>query len=341
MGTLRRVSQHAPRLAEHVSDRGPLSPDDAALLMLPVAETLASAHATTGVHGAVSPAAVLMDEGALPTLLDASLVDADPGFTAPEVAAGARPDARADVWSFGGLLLHATSGRPPTTGLVRPRDGGWLRPIIELALLPDPDDRPSMADVAAYLRARVAPEKSGQEEVAARPVLGVAMALVGAAVVVLLAVVGAVLLLGDRDGDDRAAADRSGVASSPSTSMSSVDAPSTPEEPQSTAPPEPPSARALEQFARAYIRTASSDPSSGYKRLTRSYRQASPRYHEVWSAIEDPEILAVSADPDRLTVSYTYRYTLPDGEQRTEDVTLRLVQHDGRLLIAGASARPL
>lgn len=59
----------------------------------------------------------------------------------------------------------------------------------------------------------------------------------------------------------------------------------------------------------------------------------------MWSAIRDPRILLINPDLAALSVSYTYRYELPDGDRRTEDVTLRLVERRGRLLIAGASAR--
>ncbi|WP_240769523.1 hypothetical protein, partial [Nocardioides sp.] len=210
----------------------------------------------------------------------------------------------------------------------------WLRPIIELGLLPDPRGRPSMADVVAYLRARI-PEPG--HEPAAKRASGVALAIIGAGVVALLAVLGTTLLLaGDQD-DDRATDGRSD-ATSPAPR---VGATSAPELPPPSATPVAPTALQLEQFARTYVRTASTDPQRGYARLTRAYQQASPRYHEVWSAIEAPEILDLSADPDALTVRYTYRYTLPDGEQRTEEVTLRLVQRAGRLLIAGGSARRL
>ncbi|WP_435771144.1 hypothetical protein [Nocardioides sp. SYSU DS0651] len=342
------MSEHAPRLAEHVRDRGPLAPDTAARLLLPVAESLAELHAAERVHGAVSPAAIEVG-GAGAALLAPGASAPERVFLAPEVAAGARPGPAADVWSFAGVLHHTATGRPPYARPSGPRDGGWLRPLTELALLPEPADRPSMADVVGYLRARVGDvgkvERTAPSAASAVPPAmgrsgGVALGILGAAVIVLLAVVGAGLVLagGASDqGDAGRAGDGRPSASSP--------APSTRPAPRrtttGTATPRPPTAARLERFARRYVATASRDPDRGFTRLTRDYQQQSPRYHEFWSSIEDPRILSVSADPGAMTVAYTYRYALPDGARRTEAVTLHLVRRGDRLLIAGSSARQL
>ena len=87
--------------------------------------------------------------------------------------------------------------------------------------------------------------------------------------------------------------------------------------------------------------TASSAPDEGFALLTTDYQQRSPRYREVWSSIREPRILQVSGDPDALSVTYTYRYRLAGSGTRTEEITLQLVDDDGTLRIAGASARPL
>jgi hypothetical protein len=338
MGSLRRVSEHDARLTDRVRTRGVLGPDDAARLLLPVAESLASVHAVSGSHGAVSPTAIRVDTAGHALLLDRTAVSADPSFAAPDPSVGLRPHpAAADVWSFAAVLLFVTTGhvprpgRQPTVADVAPRDIGWLAPIVELALVVDPRDRPTMADVVAYLRARVpAPPQPERRS-------GLVLPVAGAALIVLLAVVGAALLFGGGSGSDDgpAARDSSGSASNeaPETGRASVpDA-----EPSATE--EEVTAEELEEFARDYVSTASRDPDRGYALLTRSYQRASPRYREVWTSITAPEILAVAPDPGSLSVSYTYRYSLPGGARRTEAITLRLVRDGARLLIAGASAR--
>ncbi|TQK71803.1 hypothetical protein FBY23_3606 [Nocardioides sp. SLBN-35] len=297
-----------------------LSPDDAARLLLPVAESVASVHAASGRHGAISPAAIEVDDSGRALLVDRTRVAPDPAFSAP----GA-PD---DVWSMAALLLHATTGEPPAAlgqPPVVPRSSGWLAPLIELGLRSDPRERPSTEELAAYLRARVAPPDQRRRI----PVAGLALA--GAAMVTLLGLVGAALLFGGGD------------AESPGTRPETSDT-TTPEESEPTTAvpssgPTPPTAAQLETFARDYVATASGDPALGFTWLTEAYQQRSPRYREVWASIRDPRILSVSADPAAMTVRYTYRYRLRGGGSRTEDITLFLVQDGERLLIADATAR--
>jgi serine/threonine protein kinase len=324
MGSLTRVSEYDARLADRVRTRGALPPDDAALVLLPVAEALAALHGGGRVHGAISPTAIQVDALGHATLLDPGAVAADPAFQPPDPIWGLRPHpAGDDVWSFVAVLLHVTTGRPPSIDDAAPRRVGWLAPLVELALQTDPRDRPTMAEVADYLRARVAP--------APRPrrISGAAMLVAGGAVILGLAAIGAALLFGGDD--DRSP--RPATSTSPSTDDEPVA-----DEPTATASAEPVAATELEAFARSYVATASSNPDRGFDLLTPSYQQSSPRYREVWSAIEDPEIVEVEGDPDSLSVSYTYTYRL-HGSRRTEDVTLRLVQQDEGLLIAGASGR--
>lgn len=295
-----------------------LSPDDAARLLLPVAESVASVHAASGRHGAISPAAIEVDDSGRALLVDRTRVAPDPAFSAP----GA-PD---DVWSLAAVLLHATTGETPAAyGVppVVPRASGWLAPLIELGLRPDPRERPSSSELAAYLRARVAPPGERRRI----PVAGLALA--GAAVIALLGVVGAALLF-------------AGGEESPGARTESSDATSAEEsEPAPAVPstdPTPPTAAELETFARDYVATASGDPALGFTWLTEAYQQRSPRYQQVWASIRDPRILSVRADPAAMTVSYTYRYRLSGGGSRSEDITLFLVQDGDRLLIADATA---
>ncbi|MCX6399501.1 MAG: hypothetical protein NTX33_06195 [Propionibacteriales bacterium] len=322
------MSEYDVRLTDRVRTRGPLKPDDAASFLLPVAEELAALHASGHAHGALSPAAIQVDSDGRATLVDPAVVAPDPAFAPPDPTWGLRPHPLAeDVWSFAAVLLHVTTGRTPGVDDTDRRKGGWLAPLIELALQVDPKDRPTMSDVVDYLRAQVA-----GSEPAPRRLSGLALVIAGAAVIVGLAVVGAALLLGGGgDGEDRDPSRSSNAAATRDNDRAT-------EEATATASAEPVSAAELEEFARTYVSTASQDPQRGYDLLTRTYQQASPRYREVWEAIEDPQIVSVAGDPANLSVSYTYTYRY-EGVRRTEDITLRLVQQGGRLLIAGASGR--
>lgn len=324
------MSEYDARLTDRVRTRGVLGPDDAARLLLPVAQSLADLHAAGTAHGAVSPAAVRIASDGSASLVDASDVRPDPAYVAPDPSAGLRADPCADdVWALAAVLEFVTTGGGPGSGGVR--DTGWLAPLTELALVVDPRQRPTMADMAAYLQAQVpAPEP-------ARRPSPVVLGVVGAAVIVVLGLVGAALLFTGSDDDPDPAA-------KPDTpSRRTSDGPRGSEEPvddpAATASADTVSARELEDFARSYVATASRDPQRGLRLLTPDYQAASPRYREVWAAIDSPVILSITPDPQAMTVSYTYRYALPGGVRRTEDITLRLVQRDGRLLISGASAR--
>ncbi len=340
MGSLTRVSEYDARLADRVRTRGVLGPDDAARLLLPVADALAALHATGAAHGALSPTAVRIEGEGRAVLVDRAVVAPDPSYTAPDPSAGLRAHpAAGDVWAFAALLRFVTTGTSPhagqlpTAGTNGFRDIGWLAPITELALLADPRERPSMAEVAAYLRARVGgPAPSGGRRRPSGPLLAIG----GAAVIVGLALVGAALLF---LGPDDEPAGRRPAASSTGPDRSGDAGDGRQEEPAPSETADAVSARELEEFARDYVELASRDPEQGFRLLTRSYQQQSPRYREVWSAIDDPRILAITPDPLAMSVSYTYRYSLPGGRTRTEDITLRLVRRGERLLIAGASAR--
>ncbi len=156
-------------------------------------------------------------------------------------------------------------------------------------------------------------------------------AAIGVAVVALLAVVGLLLLLGGNDDDTPVARDpESGATGQPSDSGSADPS-------SSTSPEGGPTADELEAFAENYVKTASKDPDEGFRLLTPAYQNASPAYADFWGSVKGPKILSISADPEALTVTYSYRYRF-DGDERTETVTLQLVEQGGGLLISGASS---
>lgn len=330
LGSLAAMSDYEARLTDRVRTRGRLGADDAARLLLPLADSLAGLHAVGAHHGSIGPDAVLVDADGRATLLDRIRAVADPAYCAPDPTGGLRSHPAADdVWSFGAVLHFVTTGTGPDEPDTLTRNPGWLGPLVELSLHPDPRQRPTMAEVADYLRPR------GVEPTALRTrPSGAVMALIGGAGILVLGMIGALLLFGS--GSD----EKPSPGAQPSTSAVTTP-PADSETPGATASAEPRTDAELEDFARTYVATASSDPAAGFAMLTREYQQNSPRYEEVWGDIDDPEILQVSGAPDTLSVTYVYRYRLAGNGRRTEEVTLRLVEQGDDLLIAGASARPL
>ncbi|MFB9763635.1 serine/threonine-protein kinase [Nocardioides kongjuensis] len=331
----------------------PLSPDDAARLLAPVADALTQAHALGIVHRDVKPSNILAGpDGAKltdfgiargsgdATLTRTGLVTGSPAYLAPEVALGGQATAASDVWSLGATIVHLLTGRPPyhrddldngplaVVYRIAHEDppavtgAGWLAPLLPRTMAKDPQARPTMAEVRDQL-ARTASTADHTMTLAAVPAArrstGVVVAAVAAAVVLLLVVAFLVLRPG---GDDTPAAREPG--SSPTTPTETSSAASTP------------TAAELEQFARTYVATASSDPDRGFTMLTPSYQARSTGYSGFWGSVKKPEILEISADPAQMTVTYRYSYVLKGGGRRTERVTLFLVDQGGNLLIDNA-----
>ena len=97
-----------------------------------------------------------------------------------------------------------------------------------------------------------------------------------------------------------------------------------------------PTAEELKAFAENYVRTADRNPDAGFRMLTPAYQQRSPDYADFWGPMSNPRILEIRADPKAMTVSYTYQYDFPGVGNRTEQVTLELVQKGDQLLIDDA-----
>jgi len=116
-----------PDLQVRVSERGPLDADAAVRLGRDVAAALAAAHRRGILHRDVKPQNILLDPDGRARLTDfgSAKLDGQLGvtgsgtlagtlaYTAPEVLAGRRGDARADVYALGLTLYYALTGDLP------------------------------------------------------------------------------------------------------------------------------------------------------------------------------------------------------------------------------------
>jgi len=174
------ATRYVPGLSlhEHVPREGPITGGDLHWFARCLAEGVAGVHAAGVLHRDVKPSNVLL-EGRAPILIDFGLARvADdprlthtgwllgtPGYLAPEILFGDDATPASDLHSWAATVAYAGTGNPPfgrgpsmaimdrvrrgehdLTGL--PED---LRGLVASALLPDPAQRPALAEVLAAL----------------------------------------------------------------------------------------------------------------------------------------------------------------------------------------------
>src|SRR6478752_4207495 len=166
-------------LHEHVRQEGPVRGEDLRHFATGLAEAVIAVHQVGVLHRDIKPSNVLM-EGRTPILIDFGLARvADdpklthtgwllgtPGYLAPEILYGEDATAASDVHSWAATVAYAGLGHPPfgrgpsmaimdrvrrgqfdLTGL--PED---LRQVVASALDPEPRNRPTLAQILAWLR---------------------------------------------------------------------------------------------------------------------------------------------------------------------------------------------
>jgi hypothetical protein len=173
-----------PSLADAVNDCGALPVDAVRMLAAGLAEGLRAVHAAGIVHRDLKPSNVLLAADG-PRIIDFGIsrarqsagltgdakVIGSPGFMSPEQAEGRAVGPATDIFSLGGVLAFAASGRPPfgtgsTATLLHRVVYGTaslghvpveLRPLIERCLAKDPSARPTTDQLLSELgRAQLA-----------------------------------------------------------------------------------------------------------------------------------------------------------------------------------------
>ncbi|MFF7885650.1 protein kinase [Streptomyces sp. NPDC020794] len=165
-----------PSLAEAVRTDGPLPEPQVRRLGAGLVEALQAIHAARVVHRDLKPANVLLAsdgprvidfgisrvDGA-PALTQAGVVVGTPPFMSPEQIKGAQVGPPSDVFSLGGVLVYALTGRPPHGGgeavryrvvLAEPELDGvprGMRELIGRCLAKRPEERPQLTNLLAEL----------------------------------------------------------------------------------------------------------------------------------------------------------------------------------------------
>lgn len=114
-------------LTDLVTEEGPLPVNRAAGIVAQAADALVQAEKAGIVHRDVKPGNIMVDDdnhaklgdfgiargGTDAALTQTGFITGSPAYMAPEVASGSPATAASDVWSLGGTLFYALTGRKP------------------------------------------------------------------------------------------------------------------------------------------------------------------------------------------------------------------------------------
>lgn len=160
-------------LADHLAQRGAISPDAVRRVVAAVCEAVEFLHRAGVVHGGIHPRSIYLDGGLQafqPKLGDFELALFPSGacppirpellagfvYPYPEEGPGRQPSRRSDLYAIGALMVHALTGAPPSPDLSRPPvlppAASHLTPLIDRCLQRRPEDRfASVNELASLL----------------------------------------------------------------------------------------------------------------------------------------------------------------------------------------------
>jgi hypothetical protein len=367
-------------LGRLVQERGALPPAEAAGLLWQAADGLVAAHAAGITHRDVKPSNILVcTDGTVKltdfgiarvttdsTLTQTGMVTGSPAYLAPEVAAGGRGDAAADVWSLGATAFHVLAGRPPYDvgdnvlgALYRivhedpPQlpGAGPMAPLLAGTMVRDPARRWSMVQVRDFLAsARGAapapvptPGAAGSPEptrLLTLPPQAPAQAPPYADVPVaphrsrwtVPVVAGVLLVL--LVAVALWAGLSGGGGGSPAADRPTPSA--SPSARATTRAAVHPTVAGMEAFIRRYVATVSADPDAAWSMLTPKFQRESgglDTYRSYWEHATNGRVLSISADPATMSVSYQVHFDDFHNGPGPTILDLKLV--DGRYYIDG------
>ena len=181
------ATRYVPGLSlhDHVQEEGALSGDDLLWFADCLAEAIEAVHSVGVLHRDIKPSNVIM-EGRTPILIDFGLARVaedsritmngwllgTPGYLAPEILYGDDASAASDVHAWAATVAYAGTGRAPfgrgpsVAIMDRVRRGEHdlsgldpqVLPLVEEALAPAAEDRPSLEEVRDWLEDLADPE---------------------------------------------------------------------------------------------------------------------------------------------------------------------------------------
>ncbi|GHD32949.1 hypothetical protein GCM10007147_37020 [Nocardiopsis kunsanensis] len=172
------------RLSHYVTKRGGLGSGKLIALAVGLAEGLSVLHARSVSHGALRPSEVMLGTDG-PHIMDCAVAPSalrirgnGATWLSPERYRGGSPSPASDVFAWGAVVAFAGTGRLPFgTGEAgeiaeRTAEGAFdleglepgLRPVVDRALSPDPDLRPSLREVVGSVIAVWQAEHNPYEE---------------------------------------------------------------------------------------------------------------------------------------------------------------------------------
>lgn len=252
-------------------------------------------------------------------------------------------------------IVHEEPPRPPAAG--------WLTPVMEATMAREPAARWTMSQVRDQLRgdaaasaattvlapapAAVTEEPTRREAPVPPPVSPAPPRTshrdrssrlplwIGGLLVAL--VLGGLLWSALGPGDEQGTTRTDAPAAQGGADQDGQDTGDAGEQPE----PQPaPDADEMTTFAEDYLATVTEDTRSAWERLTPEFQDASGgygSYRGFWATIDSAEVREISASPEDMTVTYLVHYVKKNGAEEDDRVTLRLVEQDGALLIAGES----